>query len=204
MKKLLCAAAALALSAGAANAAIIPVLDSVTPDAGLYLFNYSATLAPDAGVVAGDKLVIFDFAGFTKFGDLGPNIVGTTELSTPTVLGGGTIYPPPPGFNDDPTVANLVFTYTGPDFQTSGGPYPAIDFNLSAYSTFQNVRLDGFSAVTVKNNGAAVGTPIYDVGVTAVAAPGAVPEPASWALMIAGFGGAGYMLRRRKTQALAA
>jgi hypothetical protein len=33
---------------------------------------------------------------------------------------------------------------------------------------------------------------------------GAVPEPASWALMILGFGGAGAMLRRRKTAAAAA
>ncbi|WP_367255337.1 PEPxxWA-CTERM sorting domain-containing protein [uncultured Phenylobacterium sp.] len=31
-----------------------------------------------------------------------------------------------------------------------------------------------------------------------VAAPAAVPEPATWALMIGGFGMAGAMLRRRK------
>ena len=35
-------------------------------------------------------------------------------------------------------------------------------------------------------------------------AGGAVPEPASWALMIAGFGGVGAILRRRRTAALAA
>ena len=33
---------------------------------------------------------------------------------------------------------------------------------------------------------------------TVLAAPGAVPEPASWALMISGFGAAGAMLRRRR------
>jgi hypothetical protein len=33
---------------------------------------------------------------------------------------------------------------------------------------------------------------------------GAVPEPATWALMISGFGGAGAMLRRRRAQLLAA
>jgi PEP-CTERM motif len=35
-------------------------------------------------------------------------------------------------------------------------------------------------------------------------APGSVPEPASWALMILGFGGAGVAMRSRRRQALAA
>ncbi len=34
-------------------------------------------------------------------------------------------------------------------------------------------------------------------------APSAVPEPATWALMIVGFGSAGHMLRRRRRSALA-
>jgi hypothetical protein len=33
---------------------------------------------------------------------------------------------------------------------------------------------------------------------------GGVPEPASWALMIVGFGSAGAMLRRRRSLAMAA
>jgi hypothetical protein len=39
--------------------------------------------------------------------------------------------------------------------------------------------------------------------VSEVRGPGGVPEPASWALMITGFGAAGAMLRRRRTAALA-
>lgn len=39
---------------------------------------------------------------------------------------------------------------------------------------------------------------------TATFTGGAVPEPATWALMIAGFGGAGGMLRRRRIQAATA
>ncbi|MBS0335062.1 MAG: PEPxxWA-CTERM sorting domain-containing protein [Proteobacteria bacterium] len=38
----------------------------------------------------------------------------------------------------------------------------------------------------------------------AYATPGAVPEPAEWALMILGFGAAGAALRRRRRVALAA
>ena len=41
-------------------------------------------------------------------------------------------------------------------------------------------------------------------GLTGTASAGGVPEPASWALMIAGFGLAGAQLRRRRTAAVAA
>jgi len=41
-------------------------------------------------------------------------------------------------------------------------------------------------------------------GGTGAFAPAMVPEPATWALMIAGFGGAGVMLRSRRRVALAA
>ena len=52
------------------------------------------------------------------------------------------------------------------------------------------------------------GPDAYDVGLdnleftlSAVSSPGGVPEPASWALMIAGFGMAGAMIRRRSSVA---
>ncbi|TCP33592.1 PEPxxWA-CTERM sorting domain-containing protein [Sphingomonas sp. BK235] len=38
-----------------------------------------------------------------------------------------------------------------------------------------------------------------DVSVTAAGAPGAVPEPATWAMMLIGFAGIGQALRRRRT-----
>jgi len=40
-----------------------------------------------------------------------------------------------------------------------------------------------------------------NIGFTAEVSAATVPEPATWALMIAGFGGAGAMLRRRRTTA---
>ena len=44
---------------------------------------------------------------------------------------------------------------------------------------------------------------VYDTAlssseIAALSVPGGVPEPATWALMIAGFGGAGVLLRRRR------
>jgi len=40
----------------------------------------------------------------------------------------------------------------------------------------------------------------YSVRLTAATQPGAVPEPATWAMMLAGFGMLGFALRRRPTQ----
>jgi hypothetical protein len=56
----------------------------------------------------------------------------------------------------------------------------------------------GFSGV--HDNFAAVDGNLRDFSVTTVSGTfsGAIPEPATWALMILGFGGAGAMLRRRK------
>jgi hypothetical protein len=109
-----------------------------------------------------------------------------------------------PGQTDDPNVTNLVFTWNGPDFHTTGGPLDSVDFNgLSALSTYNSTSLDGFAALAVKNNEAA-GTLTVNAGSVLVPTAGAIPEPASWALMILGFGGVGAMVRSRKRAAGAA
>src|SRR5262245_17493699 len=189
------------IAAGGANAAIIPVLECVTDNGTDFTFTYSGTLASDAGVIPGSQLVIFDFAGFTAFGDLSSNIAATTEATTAFIPDPGAVLLPSPGFTDDPNLLNLVFTYTGPPFHNAGGPFAPVDFTISARSIYSQVRLDGFSAITVKNNGAAEGTFIRDVGATEV--PTAVPEPAAWAMMILGFGGVGSLMRRRRGLATA-
>ena len=96
-----------------------------------------------------------------------------------------------------------MFTYNGPDFHTSGGPYTDITLDgLTAVTTFGGVGVDGFSSRAIKNSGlGTVGTDAFNNG--AVGVPMGVPEPASWALMILGFGGIGATLRRRASQPLA-
>lgn len=68
---LLAACCAAALCGGTANAAIIPVLDSIMPVGPLFEFTYSGTLASDAGVIPGSQLVIYDFAGCKRGSDSG-------------------------------------------------------------------------------------------------------------------------------------
>ena len=194
MKKLLFAAAAVFCTATAAHASIIPTLMSVTAEGDLFRYTYQGTLVGDQGVKAGSKLVIFDFAGFAG-GLTAPAgaITATTELTS------GALSLLSPDFADDPNVLNLAFTYTGPPFQTTGGPYDDTQFTLSALSTYDNTANDGFAAIAVKNNdGSATGTTTINAGAVRVPIAAAVPEPATWGLMILGFGGVGAMMRTRR------
>lgn len=193
MKKLLLAATALLALPVAANAAIIPVLDTVTLVGTDYEFSYSGTLAGDVGVVEDDLLIIYDFAGYVagsiSSGIYAADVDAFTELTSSFA---------PIGFNDDPTLVNLVFRWTGAPFNASGGPFSDVSFaGLTARSIYSGWTLDGFVGLTTINNGAAEGQKDFNAGAVAVAAA-PVPEPAAWGLMIAGFGLAGAALRGRR------
>ncbi len=62
-------------------------------------------------------------------------------------------------------------------------------YNVTIYGAGQSVLFQGQLDARVTGNDAI----LFD------APTGGVPEPGAWALMIAGFGGAGAMLRRRRT-----
>lgn len=189
-------AASLVLPAAHASAATVQ-LDAHAFNGTDFTFTYGGTLAPTEGVEQGSKLVVFDFRGYVdgSIFSANPFISAVAEMTTSDVLIA-------PGQNDDPTLVNLVFTYNGPDFQTTpavGTPYLPIDFTgLMARSIYGGLSFDGFATITTKNEGAAAGTLVYSVGTLAVPAPAAVPEPASWALLVLGFGAVGAAARRGK------
>jgi hypothetical protein len=196
MKLFALAAVTAVVLSGAAQASVIPVLSSVTPDGSNFLYSYTGELATDQGVTNGSKLVIIDFAGYVAGSVHSP--YSTVTASVQNTLPAGMLLDP--GFSDNASIPDLVFTYTGPDYRTSGGPYPTLtDFSgLTAESTFRNITMGSFSALAVKNDGNEAGTPAYNVGQISVPL-GPVPEPSSWALMLAGFFGLGMVLRRRKS-----
>jgi hypothetical protein len=198
--------AAVALPAGILLAsqagAVALVLAGTSADGSNTKFTYAGSFATDPtnpgstdpieGLVNGSQLVIFDFKGYVDGSVFSPyaDVTATSEYQTsaPGLL--------PPGVTDDPTIANLVFTYTG----TGTTPPAGFVFSgFSADSTFSLVDPAGaaFGSQTVKvtNN-----TPLYVQGF--VAGPSAVPEPASWAMMLGGFGMLGGALRaqRRRTR----
>ena len=197
MKKWLLAAAAAVAMVAPAQAGVI-TLQSLTPNGpNDFTFTYQGTLGPDEGVRAGDRLIIYDFAGYIDgsiFSEIA-NVNATVEFTSP----GGIVTP---GFDDDPNIVNLVFTYTGPDFQASGGPFPPFNFDgLGARSTFGTFHDDAFFGLSTKNNPDGIpggtGTPIFSLG--SVTVPAAIPEPATWALMLGGFGLRGGLAGRSNT-----
>ena len=202
MKKWVFAAVAAVGLVGPANAAVV-TLESISANgANDFTFTYEGTLGGDEGLRSGDRFVIYDFNGYIN-GSVtsgSPNLVASAEFTSPTGI-------VTPGFNDDAAIANLVFTYVGQDFRTSGGPYEPFDFaGLSARSTFGGTARDAFFSRTTKNNpdGApgGAGTAIFTLGSATVPGSGnlpggAVPEPATWAMMLGGFGLLGGAIRRR-------
>jgi hypothetical protein len=193
MTKLLLGAAVAFALAAPANAAVLTLQNVSANSPGDFTFNYQATLGPDEGVRAGDKFIIYDFGGYIdgSIFSTSANLATSVENSSPSGIVA-------PGFTDDPTIANLVFTYNGPDFRNTGGPLATFDFpSIGARSTLGGTILDAFFSLTTKNNPTREqNTPIYTLG--SVAVPfNAIPEPTSWAMMLGGFGVIGLTARRR-------
>jgi len=193
MTKWVLAALAAATAAAPAQAVVITLQDQIVNGPDDFTWVYQGTLGPDEGVRSGDRLIIFDFAGYIDgsiFSDIGDVSTSTETLSADTFL--------PFGESDDPDLVNLVFTYTGDDFRAEGGPFEPFNFEgLGARSIYAQSSIDGFFALATKNNPPdAANTPTIQVGLVQVPM---VPEPATWAMMIGGFGLIGAAARRSRT-----
>ena len=91
-----------------------------------------------------------------------------------------------------------VWTLAGSDFPQFNGDQAAAITNQRLLVSFQ--READIAAVRMRSKGAAFE---FD-SLAGAAATGAVPEPASWLLMIIGFGFVGHGLRRKRSRAIAA
>jgi len=104
-------------------------------------------------------------------------------------------------------VTKLTLTLDGATFETVGSVEPAfseadvvLSNDLSEVLIRFNPAGEGFGVVlgNVLGGENFVIAPSPDAGVYALTVNAAVPEPATWGMMIAGFGLVGFVLRRRE------
>jgi hypothetical protein len=209
--------AAAALSGGAASADTIEVVSGqqrsfqlaafgptgqsfVAIDSNLTSFGFQFNALNPGSVNLPFTFTLREGAGF------GGAVVSTIDFTLPTSI-------------DSRTPTWFDFDVTGTDV-TIGNTYTAILSSSSArngvvmgpdINIFTGQELSGdaylpgraFFTTPVYPNCAITGHCDLNFRVTGVTPAGAVPEPASWALMIAGFGLAGGALRRRRAPAFA-
>lgn len=181
-------AGALSLAAGAANATPITVTGSVIGTGSL------------GGDVFTDALVTFKALTDTD------DVIGAFQINNIPL---------------DVTVAGLGSAAFTDSMAVVANPNPlAQDIGFGDFSNgFALLFVGGFpGGYDLKSNYTLTGNSIFNVGktygttggdfsfrstaetATFTATLGAVPEPAAWALMLAGFAGVGVALRRRRTQ----
>lgn len=139
-------------------------------------FEVGAASTTITGMTVGDSYTLsFDYAGIQQHGFTGP----TTETVKVTI--GGTTYP------KEPVLDDATHGFTGWNHET-------ISFTATAASEALS-----FLAIGTPN-----GLPPFTlVSGISVPVPDAVPEPATWTIMLLGVGMVGGLARRRRAMALA-
>ena len=156
-----------------------------------YLFDYLLVNTSSSPIDA-SRVTVFGFA------DVDPNVslVGSSVTGGYTTISSGNF---PGGANLEICAKNgqnnnCAGSQGGPGVGTSVSG----DLTIAFTSSFSQIILSGlairwqgiYSTQLGIRDGSAIGSPTQP--------PPVVPEPATWAMMLLGFGGIGYVLRRRR------
>jgi hypothetical protein len=170
-------AAALVVS-GTASAGIIPISVTVTPEAGNFRWTYAIQLPTDMKLQAGDYFTIYDFGGYVD-GSLFANPAADTGAWTMTTA--KVAVPIGLNPNNDETIPDLTFKYTGPAVLVGGLGLG----NFGASSTVGTSTATDFTAQNRQFSTNELDRNIVDTiapGVPPIDPPSGVPEPTTLAL----------------------
>lgn len=178
-KTCIAAVMCLGLLTQSAQAGLLPVSVSVTPEADKYRFTYAIVLPTDSKLQAGDYFTIYDFAGYQD---------GSATYSPPAELPssasdwsvsitnlGSTpdrLLP-----TDNAELPNLTWVYSGPTIDTGKTGLG----NFWAVSLYQDTTSASFTAQTHRTSDGVLDSNITETTVPVPVPPG-VPEPATLAL----------------------
>jgi hypothetical protein len=187
------ALAAVAITGSSAQAGIIPVSVTVTPEAGNFRWTYSIVLPTDMKLQAGNYFTIYDFGGL---------VPGTIQAPDGWTASVGNVTKPPVGLKptDDPNTPDLTFTYHGPTI-------PSGQVGLGNFWAVSSVGQSAVTEFTAQNPQFSTGNIDRNIVETiAPAVPGppdptpGVPEPTTLALAALGLPliGAVRAFRRKK------
>ena len=174
MRRLFLAAAATLGLLVPAQAGLLPVTVTITPEASNFRWTYAIVLPTDSQLRAGDFFTIYDFAGLVGASNIQPDgwTFAVTKAETT---------PPLVDPKDDPLLPNLTWRYTG---ATVGSGQTGLG-NFWAVSQFGEQTSSFFTAQTHRTSDGRLDTNITDTVVPVPSAsppPNLVPEPTTQAL----------------------
>jgi hypothetical protein len=211
--KLGLATVAAATFAASAQAGLLPLSATVTPDGDNYRYTYGVMLTSNSVLAPGDQFVIYDFTGLIEGSNVEPAGFAFSTMN----LGGNPGRTVP---NDNPEMPNLVWTYTGDTplvGQIGLGNFSALSTNPEAGVSTDfvsrthvedpngEVREEDNITHTKAPSGTDIQPPPDDPPPDVDPPPSGVPEPSTLLLLSLGLpvaAGVRYMRSRRKETAL--